>query len=106
VNEVSSLSIAATPTHNLHAAGTRLLRQQALLRVHARHQGAWGNMLRISVRPSSTLSTTVVNPVNAGDSPVTLGASFGLSAGSVLQFTRGGNPVLRQRVAGVDIATN
>jgi Bacteriophage tail sheath protein len=105
-NVVSSLSIAATPTANLHGAGTPVLRQQALLRVHARHQGVWANSLRIRVRPASTLTTAVVDDVAAGDSPVTLGATFGLSAGSVLEVSRAGANVLRQRVAGVDIATN
>jgi phage tail sheath protein FI len=105
-NVVSSLSIAATPTANIHAAGTPVVRQQSLLRVHARHQGVWGNTVRVRVRRTSTLTTTVVADVAQGDSPATLGATFGLSAGSVLEVTRAGTPVLLQRVDGVDVSTN
>jgi hypothetical protein len=103
---VASLSIAATPTENIHAAGTPVVRQEPLLRLHARHAGVWGNSVRVRVRRTSTLTTTVVSDVAQGDSPVTLGASFGLSPGSVLAVSRGGAPVLLQRVSGVDVATN
>ena len=53
-NVVSSLSITATPTTSIHAADTAVIRQQPLVRVHARHAGGWGDTLRISVSATRT----------------------------------------------------
>lgn len=104
-NVVSSLSITTTPTQFIHSAGVEVVKQVPLLRVHARHQGQWGNDLRVRIRPVPVLETTVAGDYNAGDSPVELGATFGLGPGSVLAMTSGGTTT-RQRVASVDTAQN
>ncbi len=107
-NVVSSLSIVTTPTQQIHAAGTAVVKEVALLRVHARHQGQWGNALRITVRQASILETTVAVAAAQNDSPIKLNATFGLGKGSVLDVKRGTPPapVMRQRVSGVSTATN
>jgi phage tail sheath protein FI len=107
-NVISSVTIATTPTEYLHAAGIDVIRQVRLLRVHARYKGKWGDTLRIKIAHSSLLETTVVAPADAGTSPIKLNGTFGLSAGSVLDVSRGdpATPVLRQRIAGVDTDEN
>jgi hypothetical protein len=105
-NVVSSLSIVTTPAQQIHAAGTAVSKQVPLVRIHARHPGQWGNNLRVSVRSTSTLSTTVTQAAAQNDSPIRLGAVFGLAAGSVLDVTRGNSAILRQRVTGANPATN
>jgi phage tail sheath protein FI len=107
-NVVSALSITTTVTEFIHAAGTAVIKQVPLLRVHARHPGQWGNSLRVRIAQTSVLETTVGANAGAGDAVVELGAIFGLSAGSVLDVKRGaaGTPILRQRLTGVDPATN
>jgi phage tail sheath protein FI len=95
----------------MHASGINVSRQVELLGVYARYQGQWGNRLRISVRLSSILETTVAAEAAQNQTPIRLNATFGLSAGSVLEVrrTEGDPPVtsviLRQRVTGVTIAT-
>lgn len=109
---VSSLSIATTPTQFIHAAGVGVSKQVALLRIHARHPGQWGNALRIRVRAANTLETTVAAAAAQNASPIRLNASFGLAPGSVLDVTRTSgtppvaSPVLRQRVIAINNATN
>ncbi len=105
-NVVSALSITTTPTEFIHNAGTTVVKQVPLLRVHARHPGQWGNRLRVRIAQTSTLETTVAANATAGDAIVELGAIFGLSEGSVLDVKRGASGILRQRVSGVNIATN
>ncbi len=96
-----------TPLTENHAAGTRILRQVPLFRVHARHEGLWGNALRVRARRSSLLETTVVGgPYAAGEPLVGLSAVFGLGPGSVIEFSRNGAVVTRARVSGVDRASN
>ena len=96
-----------TPLTANHAAGTRILRQVPLFRIHARYEGLWGNSLRARTRQSSLLETSVVGgPYPAGAPLVGLGAIFGLGPGSVLEFWRGGSVVTRARVSGVDRASN
>lgn len=102
-NIVSSLSITTTPTQFIHSAGIEVIKQVPLLRVHARHEGQWGNSLRMRIEPVSILETAVSGNYVAGDSPVALGAVFGLGTGSVLAMTSGGTTT-RQRVANVDVA--
>jgi uncharacterized protein len=104
-NVVATLMITTTPTQFIHSAGVALIKQEPLLRVHARHQGQWGNSLRVQVRPSNILETAVSGNYSQGDSPVALEAVFGLGSGSVLAFTNG-TTTTRQRVAGVDVAQN
>jgi hypothetical protein len=107
-NVVSALSITTTLTESIHAAGTAVIKQAPLLRIHARHPGQWGNDLRVRIAQTSVLETTVASNAGAGDAIVELGAIFGLSEGSVLDVKRGDPAVdiLRQRVTGVDLATN
>ncbi len=107
-NVVSSLSIASTPTQEIHTSGTEVIKQQPLLSVIARYPGAWGNSLRITVKPSSALQTTVEDAAATGDSPIHLKTTFGLGPGSVILIARGSAAsfVLRQRVAAVDYTTN
>ncbi len=96
-----------TPLRSNHAAGTRILRQAPLFRVHARHEGLWGNAVRVRARGSSLLETSVVGgPYAAGEPLVGLGAVFGLGPGSVLEFHRDGTLISRARVGGVDRASN
>jgi phage tail sheath protein FI len=105
-NVVSQLSIGATPTTAIHAAGVAVIKQITMLQVYARYQGVWGNDLRIRIRPSSILETTVSQAAGVGDNPILLNATFGLNAGSVLHVTRGVANVLRQRVTDVDSGQN
>ncbi|TVR60014.1 MAG: phage tail sheath protein [Gemmatimonadales bacterium] len=99
--------VTDTPLTENHAAGTRILRQVPLFRLHARYEGLWGNTLRARARRSSLLETTVVGgPYAAGAPLVGLGAVFGLGPGSVLEFSRDGSLVTRARVSGVDRASN
>ncbi len=106
VDDATTVTLTAG-TLNLHNAGIAVVRQVPLLRVHGRHEGQWGNALRISVRQSAILEATVATDAAAGTSPVELSAVFGLSAGSVLEFAEDdGTFITRQRVAGVDVATN
>ncbi|MBI5958674.1 MAG: phage tail sheath subtilisin-like domain-containing protein [Chloroflexi bacterium] len=105
-NIVSQLSIATTPTTAIHGVGVAVIKQVPLLQVYARYEGIWGDDLRISVRPSSILETTVSANAGVGDNPILLNATFGLSTGSVLSVTTGGTQVLRQRVTSVDTRQN
>ncbi len=100
--------LAVTATEYIHAAGTEVILQVPLLRVHARHPGLWGNDLRVRIAPTSTLETMVTDAADAGDPVVELGAIFGLSEGSVLRVERGdpAAEILRQRVVNVELATN
>jgi phage tail sheath protein FI len=105
--QVTALApLAATATKFIHAAGTTVIKQVPLLRVHARHPGLWGNALRVRIAQTSILETTVAAGAGAGDAVVELGAIFGLSAGSVLDVKRAATDILRQRVIGVDLAQN
>jgi phage tail sheath protein FI len=104
-NIVSSLTITTTPTNYIHSAGVSVIKQFPLLRVHARHAGQWGNRLRVHIQPVSILETTAAGNYSTGDSPIALGAVFGLGPGSVLAMTSGGTTT-RQRVARVDVARN
>lgn len=101
---VSQLSIATTATTAIHRAGVALVKQVPLLRVHAGHEGMWGNRLRISIRPSSVVSTTVAAAAAVDDSPITLASAFGVSVGSALEVSRAAVRQLRQRVTDVDLA--
>lgn len=103
---VSELSIAATPTTAIHGAGVAVLRQVALLRVHAMSQGAWSDRLRIRIRPSPLTETTVAAAAAAGDSPVVFGTAVGLQIGSVVSIRRAGAEIARQRVTGVVQSAN
>lgn len=106
---VSQLSIATTPTTAIHAAGTPVLRQVPLLRVHARYEGQWGNQLRLRVRASPSTSTTVSEAAAASDSPVELTTTVGLHPGSVVAVLAPGAPpteLARQRVTAIDRAAN
>lgn len=105
-NVIADLSILSTPTEFIHSAGTTVIRQVPLLRVHARYQGQWGNELRIRIRRASQLETTVTNDVAQGDSPVVLDTIFGLNTGSVLEMPDGAGETVRERVTAVDPATN
>jgi phage tail sheath protein FI len=105
---VSELSIATTPTTAIHRAGVEVIKHAPLLRVHARHEGMWGNRLRLRIRPNSVVATTVAAVAAAGDSPITLTTAFGVSVGSTLDVSRGDPAVrqLRQRVTDVDYAAS
>ena len=104
-NVVSSLSIVTTPTRFIHAVDTGVTKQVSLLRVHSRHQGQWGNDLRIGIKQTYILETAAAGDYSQGDSPIELDATFGLGEGSVLAMTTGGITT-RQRVLVVDTATN
>lgn len=103
---VSELSIATTPTTAIHAQGVAVLRQLALMRVHARDQGQWANRVQIRVRPSPLCDTTVFVAAAQNDSPVTLTTVVGLHPGSVISITRAGVEIARQRITAVDHAQN
>ena len=103
---VSELSIATTPLTAIHGAGTGVLRQVALLRVHARDEGAWSDRLRVRVRPSPATETLVAMAAAQNDSPVTLRTAVGLHVGSVVSIRRAGAEIARQRVTGVDQSAN
>lgn len=103
---VSELSIATTPTTAIHAQGVAVLRQLALMRVHARDQGQWANRVQIRVRPSPLCDTTMAAAAAQNDSPVTLTTVVGLHPGSVVSISRAGVEIARQRVTAVDHAQN
>lgn len=105
-NVVSSLSIVTSETTSAHTAGVEVIKQVALLRAYAHYQGQWGNRLRISIRHSSVLDTTVTANVAQNANPIKLAATFGLGAGSVLDIKRGAADIARQRVTSVSTATN
>ena len=101
---VNTVTLAAG-TEFIHSSGIEVIKQVPLLRVHARHEGQWGNRLRVRIQPVNVLETAVSGDYTVGESPVELGAVFGLGTGSVLAMTSGG-ATTRQRVANVDVAQN
>jgi uncharacterized protein len=103
---VSELSVATTPTTAIHSAGVAVIRQVALLRVHARDEGGWSNRLRVRVRRSPSSETVVASDAAQGDSPITLATAVGLHTGSVLSIQRDGAAIARQRVTAVDQGQN
>ena len=105
-NVVSSLSIVTSETASAHAAGVDVIKQVPLLRAYAHYQGQWGNHLRLSIRHSSVLDTTVSANVAQNANPIKLAATFGLGTGSVLDIQRAGSPIARERVISVSTATN
>ncbi|MFN2109240.1 MAG: hypothetical protein ACK2UI_06220, partial [Anaerolineae bacterium] len=66
-NVVSALSITTTLTEFIHSAGTTVIKQVPLLRIHARHPGQWGNALRVRIAQTSILETTVADNADTGD---------------------------------------
>jgi hypothetical protein len=99
----AALSIATTATQNIHAVGTRIIKQVALLRVHARSQGVWGNDVRVTVRDAAILQTTATEAAPVDAPGLKLDAVFGLVPGSVLEITTATGKT-RQRVAAADLA--
>jgi phage tail sheath protein FI len=95
----------ASDSEFIHSADIQVIKQVRLLRVHARHEGQWANSLRVRIQPASILETTISGGASAGDSPIELGATFGLGTGSVLAMTSG-DTTTRQRVANVNVAQN
>ncbi|MDX5297956.1 MAG: phage tail sheath subtilisin-like domain-containing protein, partial [Gammaproteobacteria bacterium] len=93
-------------TASVHRAGVAAIRQVPVLRVHAHHPGHWGDAVRIRVRGSSLLNTTVASAAASGSSPVPLAAVFGLAVGSVLAFSRNGTLIHVQRVISVNRSAN
>lgn len=105
-NLISSLSIATTPLLFNHASGVAISKQVELLRVHGKDPGQWGNSLVIKTRLSSMLETVVTEAVANGNTVIKLGAVFGLSTGSVLEFSRDNSVEATARVINVNRATN
>lgn len=105
VAEVPPVATLADPLANPHAAGTSVQRVSALLEVHARYPGSWGNSLVVRATVVNLLSGTVVNQANAGVMSLTLSSTFGLFAGSTLAVGTGSSAEL-VTVQSVNRATN
>lgn len=79
----------AAPIGANHAAGTRTVPAVAVLTVHARWPGSWGDMLRVTSTPASLVQTQTTALVAADDDTITVATAFGLFPGSVIRFANG-----------------
>jgi phage tail sheath protein FI len=91
---------------NSHAVGVSIFKQVPMLNIRARYQGLWGNQVRTNIRPTNLLATSVTKNASIGDTVVVLDAIFGLSSGSHVEFSVGGNVLETLQVSAVNRATN
>lgn len=100
-----SIPLLSPPT-NSHATGISIIKQVPMLRVHARYQGLWGNLIQVRVRSNSLLETVATNGGGIGDTVVVLDAIFGLSEGSYVKFSSSGTVLSTLQVSAVNRANN
>ncbi|TJZ91292.1 phage tail sheath protein [Paracoccus gahaiensis] len=84
VRDLAQTVTLSRPLVNSHPAGVRLVPTRAVLRVHARYPGVWGDSLRVTLRPANLVSTVIARPAGAGEASVRVGSAFGLFPGSVV----------------------
>lgn len=98
-----------TLTANLndsHASGVAVQKQLPMLRVRALYQGLWGNLVRARVRLTNMLETATTNAVTANNNVIVLDALFGLTAGSIVEFSDGTNVLQTLQVESVNRVNN
>ncbi len=81
-----------------HPADVPLVPAVRVMTAHARDPGAWGDALRLTVRPAALVSTVLANPEAPTASTMVLDTAFGLFPGSVVVI----DGRLRREVAAVD----
>jgi phage tail sheath protein FI len=79
--EIVTLDAAITANH---APGVALVPAVAVLRVHARYPGIWGDALRVTAYPAMQVQTASVGIAPPASNQITLGSAFGLFPGSVI----------------------
>jgi hypothetical protein len=72
-----------------HPADVALVPVTHVMTAHARYPGAWGDALRLTLRPSSLVSTMLSNPEGATATTMVLDTAFGLFPGSVVIIGEG-----------------
>jgi phage tail sheath protein FI len=101
----STITLSANLTKS-HAVGVDVFKQVPMLSIRARYQGLWGNSVRVNIRPTNLLETTVTNDAFDEDTVVVLDAIFGLSSGSYVEFSDGSTVLETLQISDVNRGTN